>query len=59
MERIAVRALYRAAKVADTEAPYDNLTLKLYYPCDYGDSFEERDTGFIPPDVSSSAVSRW
>ena len=52
MERIAVRALYRAAKVADTEAPYDNLTLKLYYPCDYGDSFEERDTGFIPPDVS-------
>lgn len=50
MIRIPVRALYRAARVAGREAPYDNLTLKIYYPCNYGGSFEERDTGFIPPD---------
>ena len=50
MKAIGVRALYRAARVADREAPYDNITLKIHYPCEYGDSFEERDTGFIPPD---------
>ena len=47
---IDVRAVYRAAKVEGREAPYDNITLKLHYPCRYSDSFEERDTGFIPPD---------
>ena len=52
VKRIRVRAVYRAAQVEDCEAPYDNLTLKVHYPCDYGDSFEERDTGFIPPDTS-------
>ena len=50
----AVRAVYRAAKVPGRQAPYDNLTLKLYYPSSYGDSFEERDTGFVPPDASRS-----
>ena len=52
MKRILVRAVYRAAKVAGRDAPYDNLTLKIYYPCHYGDTFEERDTGFVPPDES-------
>ena len=51
MKPLRVRAVYRAAQVADRPAPYDNVTLKLHYPCRYGDSFEERDTGFIPPDA--------
>ncbi len=50
MKRIAVRAFYRAAKVAARVAPYDNLTLKIHYPSKYGNTFQERDTGFIPPD---------
>ena len=49
-----VRAVYRAAKIPGRQAPYDNLTLKLHYPCRYGDSFEERDTGFVPADPSRS-----
>ena len=52
MKRISVRAVYRAAKVEGRAAPYDNVTLKIHYPCAYGDSFEERDTGFVPPDAS-------
>ena len=52
VKRIPVRALYRAALVAGREAPYDNLTLKIYYPCNYGNTFEERDTGFVPPDAA-------
>ena len=48
----AVRAIYRAAKVPGRPAPYDNMALKLHYPARYGDSFEERDTGFVPPDAS-------
>ena len=47
---IQVRAVYRAAKVEGRTPPYDNLTLKIHYPCSYGDSFQERDTGFVPPD---------
>jgi predicted dienelactone hydrolase len=49
-----VRAFYRAASVPGREAPYDNLSLKLYYPCAYGDSFEERNTGVIPADPSGA-----
>lgn len=52
--KITVRAVYRAAKVPKRRAPYDNLTLKLHYPCRYGDSFEERDTGFVPADSARS-----
>ena len=47
-----VRAVYRAATVPGRQAPYDNVTLKLHYPACYGDSFNERDTGFVPPDDS-------
>ena len=53
---VKVRAVYRAAKVADRAAPYDNLTLKIYYPCRYADSFEERDTGFVPPHPDRSPL---
>ena len=52
MEPVNVRAVYRAARVAGETAPYDSITLKVYYPCSYGDSFEERNTGLIPADKS-------
>jgi predicted dienelactone hydrolase len=45
-----VRAFYRAAKVSGHPAPYNSVAMKVYYPCAYGDSFEERNTGFIPAD---------
>lgn len=54
--RLSVRAVYRAATVPDRAPPYDNLTIKAYYPCRYGDSFDERDTGLIPPDESRAPL---
>ena len=48
MQSIPVRALYRAARAPDRAAPYDTLTLKVYYPSQYGDTAAERDSGFIP-----------
>lgn len=50
MEAMQVRAFYRAARVASAEPPYDNLAMKVYYPCLYSGSLEERNTGFIPAD---------
>jgi predicted dienelactone hydrolase len=47
---IKVRAIYRATAVAGFSAPFDSLTLKIYYPCQYSDSFDERNTGMIPAD---------
>jgi predicted dienelactone hydrolase len=52
LKDLKVRAIYRAATVPGYSAPYDTLTLKIYYPCNYQDSFEERNTGFIPADES-------
>jgi len=52
LKSIKVRAVYRAVRVSGQTAPYDTLTLKLYYPANYGGSFEERNTGFIPADSS-------
>jgi predicted dienelactone hydrolase len=49
---VKVRAIYRSANVKGSNAPYDTLTLKVYYPCSFGDSFEERNSGFIPADYS-------
>ena len=54
MRPIQVRAVYRAATVAGRAPPYDNLTLKIHYPCSYGDSFQERDTGFVPPNPAQA-----
>ena len=56
VKAVEVRAVYRAAKVAGQAAPYDNLTLKIHYPCRYSDSFEERDTGFVPPHPDRSPL---
>jgi pimeloyl-ACP methyl ester carboxylesterase len=49
---IKARAIYRSATVKGSTAPYNTLTLKVYYPCSFGDSFEERNSGFIPADAS-------
>jgi pimeloyl-ACP methyl ester carboxylesterase len=47
-----VRALYRATRIPGEQAPYDTLTLKVYYPCRFSDSPEERKSGVIPADAS-------
>ena len=52
MKSIKVRAIYRATTVSGYHAPFDTLSLKVYYPCNYGDSFDERNTGFIPVDFA-------
>ena len=54
--KLPVRAVYRAATVPDRAPPYGNLTIKAYYPSRFGDSFDERDTGFVPPDESRSPL---
>jgi len=43
-----IRAFYRSAKVDGAPAPYDTLTLKVYYPALFGDTPQERNTGTIP-----------
>ena len=48
---VKVRAFYRCAKAPGHDAPYDTLNIKVYYPAAYGDSFAERDMGFIPADA--------
>ena len=45
-----VRALYRAVTLTGEQAPHDNVTLKIYYPCQFSDSLEERKSGVIPAD---------
>ena len=50
VKAVKVRAIYRAAGVAQVKTPYNSVSMKVYYPCRYGDSFEERNTGFIPAD---------
>lgn len=47
-----VRAFFRAAKVANATAPYDTITLKVYYPAVFGDTPNERNTGVIPADTN-------
>ncbi|MCP4139119.1 MAG: dienelactone hydrolase [Chloroflexi bacterium] len=49
-----IRAFYRSAKVEGASAPYDTITLKVYYPAIFGDTAEERNTGVIPADASKA-----
>lgn len=49
-----IRALYRSARVPGAPAPYDTLTLKVFYPAAFGDTPQERNTGVIPPDASGA-----
>ena len=50
MKQVRVRALYRAALASGHSAPFNCISMKVYYPCAYSDSFEERNTGAIPVD---------
>jgi len=47
---VNVRAVYRSATVSGYSPPYDTLTLKVYYPSRFGDTFDERNSGLIPAD---------
>ncbi len=47
-----VRAFYRAVKVEQASAPYDTMTLKIYYPAVSTASEEARNTGVVPADSS-------
>ncbi len=49
-----VRALYRAAKIPAAPAPYDALSLKVYYPALAPDSPEARNTGLVPADATAA-----
>ena len=42
MSTIEVRAIYRAAEVADGPAPYNSIAVKLYHPCGSKASFQEQ-----------------
>jgi dienelactone hydrolase len=43
-----VRAVYRVAEIPGAEAPYDRVSLKVFYPARFGDTAEERNSGVIP-----------
>lgn len=45
---MTIRAFYRAAAVDTAVAPYNTITLKIYYPATPTDSDAERNTGVIP-----------
>ena len=47
-----IRAFYRSTRVENTPAPYDTLTLKVYYPALFGDTPQERNTGTVPADTT-------
>ena len=47
----SIRAIYRACSIDGAPAPYDRITMKVYYPADRKDSPEERNTGVIPVDT--------
>lgn len=51
---INTRALYRAVTISELDAPYNTAMLKVYYPANYQDSFEERNTGVVPVDKSQA-----
>lgn len=46
-----VRAIVRATRIAGQPAPYDTLSLKIYYPCKFSDSAQERNTGVVAADA--------
>jgi dienelactone hydrolase len=49
-----IRALYRVAAIPDAPAPYDRVSLKIYYPALYGDSADERNSGLVPADQGAA-----
>jgi dienelactone hydrolase len=49
-----IRAIYRSLKVPETAAPYETLTLKLFYPAAPTGSEEERMSGVIAADAAQT-----
>lgn len=49
--RIA-RAVFRSCALPDAGAPYDRLTLKVYYPAIPDDGVEQKNAGLVPADRS-------
>ena len=49
-----VRALYRSCALQDADAPYDRLTLKIFYPAIPDDGHEQRNAGIVAPDSSGA-----
>ena len=50
--RIA-RAVYRACTLPGTEAPYDRLSLKIFYPAREDGGEEQLNAGLVPPDETA------
>ena len=50
MNATEVKAIYWAAKVADRQAPYDSIAVKLYHPCGSMASFQEQQQCLRPYD---------
>ncbi|MBL1174165.1 hypothetical protein [Pantanalinema sp. GBBB05] len=48
---MSVRALFRAATVANAAAPYNSIHLKVFYPAHISGSDQERNTGIVPADA--------
>ncbi|HEY8570400.1 MAG TPA: hypothetical protein VIL80_14625 [Microbulbifer sp.] len=44
------RCIFDAFKVDSLQPPYDTGIARIYYPAQYGDTFEERNTGAVPVD---------
>ena len=48
------RAVYRACELPGGKAPYDRLSLKIYYPAAPNDGVEQRNAGLVPVDESAA-----
>lgn len=46
------RSIFDAFKVDSLQPPYDTGIARIYYPGQFGDTFEERKTGVVPVDES-------
>lgn len=50
----SARAVYRACELRDAAAPYNSVTLKIYYPAMPDDGDEQRNTGVVPVDADGA-----
>ena len=48
------RAVYRACEIPGASAPYDRLSLKIYYPAVPDDGEEQRNAGVVPADSATA-----
>jgi alpha-beta hydrolase superfamily lysophospholipase len=47
---MTIRAIYRAIAIPNCPAPYDRASLKVFYPAQFSNSEEERNSGVVPID---------